>query len=215
MTIPSLNQIIQLTPFIIFKFSDEVFSIPAANDICCIWTICCRIFGYLTEINFMVAILNQGPSDGTGRRGKVLRLYRLTLNQKDNQGPQTIQEYSYPKVRPWMNNRRCLNSIQQQVLYLYNFQGHMYNHDGTLSTQLNCNIRHRNLIEGLRLKIWLGELSKYHDSRVTIFCLGIIETEQNLWNRFDKSIARWIAQVERHIRLSHQLASNNFAHLNI
>ena len=163
----------------------------------------------------MVAILNQGPSDGTGRRGKVLRLYRLTLNQKDNQGPQTIQEYSYPKVRPWMNNRRCLNSIQQQVLYPYNFQDRMYNHVGILLAQLNCNIRHRNLIEGLRLKIWLGELSKYHDSRVTIFCLGIIETEQNLWNRFVKSIARRVTHVKRHIRLSYQLASNNFAQLNM
>ena len=60
MTIPSLNQIIQLTPFIIFKFSDEVFSIPTANYIRCIKTFCCRIFGYLTGINFYVGVRGTG-----------------------------------------------------------------------------------------------------------------------------------------------------------
>ena len=91
----------------------------------------------------------------------------------------------------------------------------MCNHAGTLLTQLNCNIRYRNLIKGFRLKICFNPMViKDKDLRVAIFCMGIIETQQNLWRRFKKGIAGWVAQVERHIRLSHQLASINFAHLN-
>ena len=102
------------------------------------------------RILYVVVLSKQGSAR---RDGSVLRFFKLTLNQKDNHDHRTTREYSYPKVPPWKNNQHCLNNIQQQVLDLYNFQDHTCNHDGTLSTQLNCNIRHRNWKEGLRLKI--------------------------------------------------------------
>ena len=65
-TIPSLIQIIQLAPLIIFKFSDKIFSIPTANDICCIRTMCCGIFRYLAEKCF-AGCLSEVRVHRTGR----------------------------------------------------------------------------------------------------------------------------------------------------